>query len=216
MTAPGCSDTPKPALRSGRDLHADLIVDAHHSTGQYDAHHSRLTHDLSGAVAGQHGLEQAGLEAVDLPAGVPKAGYLDDGVGSDPQEGPLRQVQQVDAAGSDVFPEVAGAHLEAVLRQFVEQLRLDQVHLPQVGFRGVRLLPEHMLHGSPGMRVTVNAEPFHQQNGFQPVLAEVVLTASADREHSGSRSAVRGVTLLSGTVGRWISARRHGTDHSMF
>ena len=72
-------------MRSGRKLGTDPVVDAYPPARQRNAHDPRLAHHLPGTVAGHDGFEQAGLEAVDLPAGTVQAGDPNNGVGPDPQ-----------------------------------------------------------------------------------------------------------------------------------
>ena len=83
-------------------------------------------------VTAQHRRHQPGLKAVQLGAGVAQARHFNHSRCADVQTCSGWQGQQVNAGGGDVLAEIAGPHREIGGHQFLEQLGVQQVHLPQI------------------------------------------------------------------------------------
>jgi hypothetical protein len=71
----------------------------------------------------------------------------------------LRQRQQINTLRRDVFAHLSGRHRKPRIAQFVEQLLVDQMHLPQIGRVAELRDARPMLDGLPGMRVALDAIP---------------------------------------------------------
>jgi hypothetical protein len=79
---------------------------------------------------------------------------------------------------------------EAPSVQFLQQLVLEQVHLPEVRLRRVARHTRPMLHGDTGVRVAFDAEPFDEGEARFGVLAEGMRGRAAQRDNR----AVHGAT----------------------
>lgn len=112
---------------------------------------------------------------VDLRARVAKARDAHDGVGTETEQGVTRQGEQVDAGGQDVLTEVARAYVVPVPPRLVEELRGQQVHLPQVRLGRVGGHPGAVLHGGARMCVALDTVALHQDDLLLRELAEPVL-----------------------------------------
>ena len=76
--------------------------------------------------------QKAGVVRLDLDARVAQALDPHDSVGAEVEQGACRQREEVDAAGGDVLAEVTRGYAVPVPGQVVEELRVEQVHLPEV------------------------------------------------------------------------------------
>ncbi len=162
-------------MRPSGEFSKDFVVYADQPACQHNAHDSRLPRHFSGTVAGQHRLQQSGAEPVNLPAGIAQTGYLNDGVGPDPQECSLGQVQEVEAAGGDVFPRSPGRMSKPSCASSSKSSAWIRCTCRRSGSVG--------WNSFAGMRISLDDEPFPQQDRFHPVLTEVVLAALTDGAH---------------------------------
>ena len=83
--------------------------------------------------------QQALVVRLDLDARVAQALDPDHGVGAEVEQGAGRQREEVDSAGGHVLAEVTRGDVVPVPGEVVEELRVEQVHLPEV--RLVRVAP---------------------------------------------------------------------------
>lgn len=97
----------------------------------YCPHDSGQADDVAIGIGMQGLLEQSVLEVVDLLTRIPQPGHGDNHV-TDHQPGTDGKLQEVDATSGDVLAHVPGTDAEAGLCHFVEQLRVDQVHLAKI------------------------------------------------------------------------------------
>ncbi len=81
----------------------DGIAGGDEASLQDDGHDASTGDGLIFGGAGHAGVHEAGLEVVELLAGVAKAGDFDDGFGADGEMGAGREVEEIDAGGGDVF-----------------------------------------------------------------------------------------------------------------
>ncbi|KPV48361.1 hypothetical protein SE17_38480 [Kouleothrix aurantiaca] len=84
----------------------------------------------------------------------------------------VRQPQQVDPAGRNIFAHIASPHAKPGRAQLVVQLAVDQMHLPQVRLRGVGGDARAVLHGDAQVRIARHAQPFQQFDARLAGLAE--------------------------------------------
>ena len=80
-------------------------------------------------------------------------------------------------ARGDVLANLAGGHLEPLGKQFVKQLSVDEMDLPEIGLRGVLGDSGAMLHRDPAMRIAFDAEAREQLDVWGGFLREPVLIA---------------------------------------
>ena len=76
--------------------------------------------------------------------------------------------------------EVARRHVVPLGVQFVEELTLDQVHLPEVRRRGVPPYQVEVLDGGAGVGVALDADAFDQPYFGDARLAEAVFVVAVD------------------------------------
>ena len=103
------------------------------------AHHAGAPYDGAVGGAAGHVAQQALVVRLDLDARVAQALDPDHGLGAEVEQGAGRQPEKVDAAGGDVLAEVAWGDVVPVPGEIVEELRVEQVDLPEV--RLVRVAP---------------------------------------------------------------------------
>ena len=124
---------------------------------------------------------------IDLRARMSQTRDANDGATADMQLAVRGQTQQIDTARRDVLTQLARAHRKALLRQFLKQFFVHQVHLPQVGLRGVFCNPRTMLDRHTTVRIAFDTEPHEQADPQDRRLAESVLRACADRDNVAAR-----------------------------
>ena len=89
------------------------------------------THHRAVVIGVHEPLQQPGLEVVDLLTRIAQPRDGDHGL-ADAQPRTNRQCEQIHPAGGDVLAELPGLHRMSRLTQRVEELAVDEVHLPQV------------------------------------------------------------------------------------
>jgi len=97
-----------------------------------DPHHAGTPYDGAVGRAARHVAQQARVVRLDLDARVAQALDPDHGIGAEVEQGAGRQPEEVDAAGGQVLAEVTGGDVVPVPGEVVEELRVDQVDLPEV------------------------------------------------------------------------------------
>ena len=170
------SDREERFKRRSRDLDRDRITRLHDSAGYHNRHHSRLADRTTLSIRADDLLEQTGLEPVDLQAGIAQPGEFHNCLRAESQASTSWKLQQVDSFGGDILAELArgdvGSHL-------VEQLRMNEVNLPEIRLRGIASDPREMLHCRAEVRVPFHTEPGDKGDGFSRWLREAVFIVAA-------------------------------------
>ena len=150
-----------------------------------DRHDPGLADQVAVGIVPEHGLEQTGLKRLDLPAGIAQAGDLDQGLGAKAKPRSRWQCQQVDAAGSHVFSDRARPQVEPAGVKLLEQLLVDEMHLPQI--RNMTEFPDvrAVLHRFAHVRIASDAKTGDEENRRLVGLGERVLLAAAHRRDNG-------------------------------
>jgi len=123
---------------------------------------------------------QALLEIVDLDAGIAQSGDFDNGACAKMQPRTCWQCQQIDAGSGDVLAEIGGLNDKTLRSQFVEQLRVHQMYLAQIGLRWVLADARAVLDRLAHMGVAGDAETLQQANAEIRRLAEVMAGTRAN------------------------------------
>lgn len=168
-------------MRQGRKLDRDGVVRPDNPALEHNRHHAAFAHEPFGRRDGEP-LEQAGLEVLDLLAGIAQAGDFHHGIRAEPEPRAGRQAEQVHAPRQDIFAEVARADDVSLRRQFVQQLRMDQVHLSEV--RNLAEAPdvEEVLVGGAGMGIALDAEILDEPDGRRSAFAEGMSVADVNAD----------------------------------
>ena len=96
-------------VRERREGEADAVAGTDCAAGVDDAHDAGASGTLVVDISRTpQVLLEAGAELIDLGAGGAEAGDLDDGLGTEVEEGAGGECEEVNAGGEDVFAEVAG------------------------------------------------------------------------------------------------------------
>ena len=106
-------------------------------------------------------------------------------IASGPMRSARAQAQQVDAARGDVLAHDARPDPETGPGQLVQQLAVDQMHLPQIGLGGIRPDPGTVLDRDAHVRVALHAQPGQQRDGRLQRLAEAMPEAGGHGLHNG-------------------------------
>ena len=170
-------------MRLRRELNRNRIARTHLATGEHHPHHTGLPNEIAPLVAIQHRSEQPVLELVQLSAGIPKPGDLHDGRVGQPEPGAGGQSKQVEPARSHVLAHITSRNREAARTKLVMKLRMDEVHLTQIGLAGIARDPRAVLDGAPQMGIALNAKPGDQPDALTRGLAEGMLRSTAHRRN---------------------------------
>ena len=170
------SDREQRFERPSWELDLDRITWRHDPAGYHNRHHSRLADRATLSIRADDLLEQTRLEPVDLQAGIAQPGEFHDCLGTESQASPSWKLQQIDSMGGDILSEFARGDLGGHL---VEQLRMNEVNLPEIRLRGIASHPRKMLHGCAEVRVAFDTEAGHKGDGFSGWLAEAVFIVAA-------------------------------------
>jgi hypothetical protein len=181
-----CSDWGQRYLLSRRKLHSNLVVSSHNTSDDDNRHHSALAFDGSIIRSSQDLAEQSWFESIDLLAWISKTGDADHGVVTEVEQRAFGKGEQVDAPCCDVLAQLPRCNLVAGCCHFVEQLRMDQMHLSQVGLRGIARNPREVLNGCPCMGIALDAPSRNQDDLVDGLFAEWVVGVAADCDNDGS------------------------------
>ena len=184
-------------MRLCRPCDADGIAGLHYPTLQHHRHHTGLADQRAVGRTTQQRRRQASLKLVELNTGIAQTGDPDDGSIAQLQLSAWRQVQQSQSAGADVFAEVRAANRKTLPGQLVEQFRMNQVHLPQVGLRRITRHTRAVLHRRAGMSVTRHTQAFEQDNLRNLALGKQMGWVLADRNnvHGGKLTGGQGMAV---------------------
>ena len=159
MTTAGNTEQP-PALygreqvmRVRRHIDLDNAAGADLTPVQNNRHDAGFANDVSRDVTIQRRGHQAGHEAIELEAGISKACYLDESRRPETQARPGRQREKINAARSDVFPEISWRHRKALASKFLMKFGVDEMDLPQVGRCRVSSHERPVLHRGAQMGI---------------------------------------------------------------
>ncbi len=128
------------------------------ASGNHNRHHACLAYDAAMPIAAGDGTEQPRLKSLDLDAGIPEPGHLDDRALAESKPSAFRKRKQIDAARGDVLAQVPGMHSESLGRELVEQLSVNEVNLPQVGLQGITRDARAVFDCGAAVRITLDAE----------------------------------------------------------
>jgi hypothetical protein len=181
-----CSDGSQRDLLSHRQLHSNLVVSSHNTPDDDNRHHPALTFDGPIIRSSQDLAEQSWFESIDLLARISKTGNADHGVVTEVEQGAFGKGEQVDAPCCDVLAQLPRLNLVAGYCHFVEQLRMDQMHLSQVGLRGIARNPREVLNGCPSMGIALDSPSRNQDDLLDGLFAELVVGAAAHCDNHGS------------------------------
>lgn len=171
---------------------------AHGPTGDDNSHDPGLADYAPVLVAAEDSLHQPGLEVVELATGIAQPSHLDDRAQTEVQERAPRQAVEIDIPSGDVLPHLPRRDIEAATAEFVMQLDMDQVYLTQVRLSRVDRYTRAMLDARPGVGITVDPMAGDEVDAVFDRLAEVVHTATADRDHFATVSELIHPHILAG------------------
>ena len=126
---------------------------------------------------------KAGPEAVDEDTGRPETRQLDDGSGTQLDEGAERHPLQVQTSRCDILTHVPRCDLEAGVREGCKELRRDQVDLPEIGQTGPPPRQKAVPDERTGVGVALDAVALHQNDMVLDRFAEAVPAIGRDRRH---------------------------------
>ena len=132
---------------------------------EHDRHDAGLPNEFAVRSSAEDGFEKSRLEVVDLRAGIAQPRDLKLDVRTELQNRSARERQKVDAAGGNVFAQVGRTNLETLIGKLVQQLRLDQMNLSQVGLIRIFCDPGTMLHRLPTVGISLHPQARSQLNG---------------------------------------------------
>ena len=136
----------------------DRVAFGDFAAGEHDPHDPGLADEVAQGVARQGGGHEAGLEFVELAAGVAQPGHLDQRP-SETQTRAGREAEQIDAARRDILAHDAGCQTKPGGFELVVQFGVDQVDLAQIGHGRVLGDARAVLDRHPHMRVALDPEP---------------------------------------------------------
>jgi hypothetical protein len=128
--------------------------------GSYDAHYACLADEFSVFKPNHRGGHQAGLQAIQLRAGIAESGDFHDRRIADPQLCANGKPEQIEPACGNVFAHRTWCYFKPLILQLIMQFGMDQVHLTQVWLVWIARHPRPVLHGFPAMRIA-----FHTKAG---------------------------------------------------
>ena len=168
-------------MRERRELDVDRISRSHAPAPRHDAHHAGEADDLAVTGVPHHLLEQPGLESVDLLARIAKPGDRHHSL-SDSQSCSDGQREQIDAVRRDVLAEVPWSHEMTTLLQRLEELAVDQMHLPEIRLGRIGGHPRSVLDRRSTVRIAVDTQTLEERDRSPCLLAERVRSTGMDRD----------------------------------
>ena len=167
-----------------RELDSDGVARADDPSSDDDGHDATLSFDRTVLGPAEHLAQQPRFEAVDLFARVPQSGDPHACIIAEVQQRVRRQAKQIDSASRHILAQLSRRDREPRARDLVEQLRVHQVHLPQIRLRRVAGDAGPVLDRGAGVRIAFHAPPFDEDDVVDDGLAEpmVVILAHSDDE----------------------------------
>lgn len=156
-------------MREWRQINGDGVARPHYAAGDDDRHNARFADQVAPRVAVEHCRHQAGLNVIELRAGVAQAGNFDDCRVAKSQPRAGRQAEQINPLGGDILPHLPGRKRETAPAQLVVQFGMDEVNLAKIGLMRIPGHPRAVLDGRSRMRVIFNAKPGEQPD--RPLIA---------------------------------------------
>ena len=117
-------------MRRRRQFDPDRVARSDVAGGKCDAHDAGLANQITVLVAPQNRSHQTGAVVIQLSARVAEAGDFDDGRITNVKSRAPWQSEQIDATCRDVLSDRPRSDPEARGIELIEQLLVDQVHLP--------------------------------------------------------------------------------------
>ena len=185
----GCSDWNPRYLLSRRELHSNLVVGSYNTPDDDNRHRPALAFDKRVIRSSQDLAEEFWFESIELLAWISKTGEADHGVVTEVKQRAFGKGEQVDAPCCDVLAQLSRLNLVAGCCHFVEQLCMDQMHLSQVGLRGISRNSREVLNGCPSMGIALNSPSRNQDDLVDGLFAEsvVAVVGSLRQRRLGSR-----------------------------
>lgn len=175
-------------MRLGREFHPHRVARTDGPARDDDRHHAGASLDRPVVVRPDDGFEQPLLEAIDLNTRIAESRDLDGRLVAQVEDRSAGKAEEVDALRRHVLPQVPRLDRVALPGELVEELTVDEMHLPKVRFVLVPTLPGEVLHGSAGVRVTLDTEPLDEDDLRDRPLTEVVTPVEVDGDDGGGGS----------------------------
>ena len=181
------------------------------AAADHDAHDPGPAHEVPIDGAERDLAQQPGLEPLDLGAGVAQAGHGDERIGADQQGRADGQAVDVETEGGDVLAEVTRGDGVTGRGEHVEELRRDEVDLPQVRLRGIDRDPGAMLDERTGMDVSLDADACDEVEPGRRLLEKPWRSLRWRATTCGTASSKADPAERRGTRSRRAGRRRHAT-----
>ncbi len=160
-----------------RQRDADLVAPRKLAPGRRDRHDAAPSDRFARFVLEDEALHQTRTDSVQLTAGIPEAGQLEDDLRPEREARAGRQRVEIEIPGQHVLAETAREDVEALGRELVEELAGDQVDLPQVRLGGIPGDAGAMLHRLARVDVALEAETADHAHTLRRGLRERVAGA---------------------------------------
>lgn len=137
--------------------------------GHDHAHDAGLADQLTPRCSVEHGMEKARLEVLDLCTGVSETSDTHHRLRTYTKDRTFAQRQQRKPRRRDVLAQLAGRHAQALRGQFVQQLLVQQVNLPEVRLSGVFGYARAVFDGAAEVGVAddaVSLDQFDRRHGL--------------------------------------------------
>jgi len=159
-------------VRLRRQLHANRITGFHDPPHDNDTHRTGLANHIALCVTIHRGLFQALLVVIQLTARIAQFCHCHNARVADEQPRPDRQTQQINASDRNVLTHLARRDIETAGLQFIDHLRLQEVHLPEIGTGGICAHQVPVPDSLPHVGITLNTQAGNKSNGLLCLLAE--------------------------------------------
>lgn len=173
-------DTLERAMGLRRQLDADWIPAPDLASHQNDSHDASLADKIALLIAPKHCLQESLLKIIQLLARIAESGHLNYRPTTEVQTCARWQPEQVNAARGYVFAHVPCPNIKAGRVEFVMQLGVNKMHLPQVWLIWVADDAREVLNRLARMSVACNTLGFDQQDTVQIGLAKRVSGTATD------------------------------------
>jgi len=160
-----CSDAFKRQVWEWGQLHSDRVTGLNDTPRTDDRHDAGFPDEFPVGPSIKNGSQQPAVKEFDLVARVPQPRHFENSRLPDPQEAASGQIQQVYAACADVLAQITGSDLEPLVGEFIEEFRMDQVNLSEVGLRWIGGHTRPMLDRHSEVRIPFDAEPGNDGDG---------------------------------------------------
>jgi hypothetical protein len=150
--------------------------------GDHDrSHDPSLANKLSLSGSGEHCGKKTGLEAFNLRARVTESSDPNHRPRTDSKDRPFAETKQWQTRGGDVFAHLARSYVQTCFGEFVEQLLVQQVNLPEVRLTRVLGYTRAVFDCRAKVGVSGNAVPFDQLDARHRIFRKGVSGLEMDR-----------------------------------